>query len=314
MLSILEITAPVFGLVALGYAVVWRGLFSQSDLKVLGRYVMNIALPALIFSALTRTSISDAFHPEYIALYAAASLGSMGLSYLWFTLRPTGPARRAIAVTGAGCPNSGYLGFPILMLAFPNVAAQTLAMNVVTESLVMVPLAFLLLDLSRPREGQSMSKVLRGIFFDFIKRPMIIAMFLGMLVSGLGLELPVPLDRLTSIISGSTAAIALIVIGGSLKGLPLQGNVAMAAQIVVSKLLIHPLLAALLLVGTGAIGFNTLEPDFASALIISTAMPMFGIYGIIAQDYGHEGMASMALLGSVVLGFFTSSALLFFLV
>lgn len=313
MLEIIGITFPVFGLIALGYAVVWKGLFSQDDLKVFGKYVLNIALPALLFSALARNPISEVFQPEYIAIYGIASLGSMGLSYLWFTLRPTGPARRAIAVMGAGCPNSGYLGLPILMLAFPNVAASAISMNLIVENLVMVPLSLLLLDLSRPRDGQSMAKLLGGIFLGILKRPMIIGMILGMLTSIFGGHLPVPFERLTTLLAGSTAPIALMVIGGSLVGLPLQGNLSMALQIVVTKLILHPALAALTIMAWAALGLSGMDPTLAAALIVSASMPMLGIYAILAQDYGHAGMASMAMLGSVVFGFFTSSALLFLL-
>jgi len=49
------------------------------------------------------------------------------------------------------------------------------------------------------------------------------------------------------------------------------------------------------------------------ALILSAAMPMFGIYTVMAQDYGHEGLASIALLGATAASFFTLSGLLILL-
>ena len=48
----------------------------------------------------------------------------------------------------------------------------------------------------------------------------------------------------------------------------------------------------------------------AVAVILSAAMPMFGIYTLLAQDYGHEGIASIALLGATAGAFFTLSAFL----
>jgi malonate transporter and related proteins len=53
-----------------------------------------------------------------------------------------------------------------------------------------------------------------------------------------------------------------------------------------------------------------LSGDMAVAVILSTAMPMFGIYTLLAQDYGHEGLASLALLGATAGAFFTLSTLL----
>ena len=40
------------------------------------------------------------------------------------------------------------------------------------------------------------------------------------------------------------------------------------------------------------------------------ASPMFGIYPILAQKHGHDGLAAAALLGTTAASFFTISALL----
>ena len=54
MLDILGITFPIFATIALGYAAVRVGVFAQSDMKILGKYVLNIALPALLCAAVAR--------------------------------------------------------------------------------------------------------------------------------------------------------------------------------------------------------------------------------------------------------------------
>ena len=43
------------------------------------------------------------------------------------------------------------------------------------------------------------------------------------------------------------------------------------------------------------------------------AMPMMGIYAILAQRHGHEGLASAALLVGTMASFFTLSGLLWLL-
>jgi malonate transporter and related proteins len=49
------------------------------------------------------------------------------------------------------------------------------------------------------------------------------------------------------------------------------------------------------------------------ALVLMAAVPMMGIYPIIAQKHGHDAMAAAAQLGTTVASFFTLTSLLWVL-
>ena len=72
-----------------------------------------------------------------MGLYAAASLLVMALGLLWFH-RVQGMAldRAGICIMGVACSNSGYMSYPILLLAFPSLAPKVLAMCLMVENLV----------------------------------------------------------------------------------------------------------------------------------------------------------------------------------
>jgi predicted permease len=76
------------------------------------------------------------------------------------------------------------------------------------------------------------------------------------------------------------------------------------------KLLLHPaaMLAVLLL--CEAAGMVPMEPALRVGVVLTAACPMFGIYPILAQKHGHDGLAAAALLGTTVASFFTISGLL----
>ena len=57
MLDILGITGPIYIAIALGYAVTRAGLFSRADMRVLGKFVIHVALPAMLFNALSQRRI-----------------------------------------------------------------------------------------------------------------------------------------------------------------------------------------------------------------------------------------------------------------
>jgi malonate transporter and related proteins len=48
---ILSVLAPVFGLIGLGYGAVRLRYLGAEDIAALGRFVIKVALPALIFGA-----------------------------------------------------------------------------------------------------------------------------------------------------------------------------------------------------------------------------------------------------------------------
>ena len=308
--AILIITFPIFALIGVGYGAVRMGLFASSDMKVLGKYVLNIALPALLFNAVASRDLNDVLNLGYIAVFAVGGLLTVAVAFAWFTLQGTGPARRAIATMGAACPNSGFVGYPVMLLVFPDLAGVVLALNMVVENFLLIPICLMLLEASRDRQGKSLLRIAGRIILNVLRRPMVIGLILGLVVMLSGLQVPQMVTRLMDVLAASSSALALFVIGGSLVGLPVIGQRALAVQIMAAKLLLHPGITAVVLVCLPLIGLPVLSGDMATAVILSTAMPMFGIYTLLAQDYGHEGIASLALLGATVGAFFTLSALL----
>ncbi|WP_435312618.1 AEC family transporter [Primorskyibacter sedentarius] len=310
MVDIFAITFPIFALVVLGYLCVYLKVFRTADMRVLGQYVLNIALPALLFNAVATRRMTEIILPSYVVVFALGGLATMLLAYGISMLHGTGPARRAIATMGSACPNSAYIGFPMMMLLFPDSAGLILAMNLVVENFLLVPLSFALLELSRPRKGMSLWSSARHTLVGVLRRPLVIGLLSGVAVSVMGLPIPEALSRMLEMTAASTSAIALFVIGGTLAGLPIVGNRLLAGQIVFGKLILHPAMVALFLLALPMLGLPPLSPDLAVAVILSAAVPMIGVYTIIAQDYGHEGLASLALLGTTVGSFVTLNLLL----
>ena len=312
--SILSITAPIFALIGLGYASVYFKGFTSAEMRVFGRYVINIALPALLFNAVAQRDFSEVMDSGYMLTVILAGVMTMGAVYGWFALQGTGPARRAIGAMGATVPNTGYIGYPVLLLVYPDLAGAVLAMNMVVENFLIIPTALILLELSRPREKGGMMRLIRELALSLLRRPLIIGLTLGMAVSLFGVPVPEALVRLLGLIAASAAPIALFVIGGTLVGLPTKGNRAMAAQIAGAKLLLHPALTALAMALLAYGGLPVPQGDFATAAILSAAIPMFSIFTVLSQEYGHEGLASLTLLFATTAAFFTLSALLYVLV
>ena len=59
MLDILAITGPIYLAIALGYATTRWGVFARADMRVFGKFTLYLALPALLFNALSQRSVAE---------------------------------------------------------------------------------------------------------------------------------------------------------------------------------------------------------------------------------------------------------------
>ena len=313
MNDILGITFPIYAAVVTGYAVVRLGWFKPQDMAVLGKYVLNVALPALLFNAVAGRNLGEVLHPGYLLVMATGGLATIATAWLWFSVTAPDKPRRALAVMGATCPNSGFVGYPVLLLVLPDLAGVILALNFLVENILIIPLCLVLMDLAAGRGGGSPLRLVGKALFDLLKRPMVIGLLLGLAASASGLTLPAPVGRMMGMLAASAAALSLMVIGGSLVGLPMKGNKWLAGQIAAAKLLLHPAMIALTALALPLLGLAALSEEMRAAAILSAAMPMFGIYTVLAQERGLGGAASIAMLAATSGAFFTLSALLVWL-
>ncbi|GAB3375276.1 AEC family transporter [Azotobacter armeniacus] len=304
MLQILSITTPIFILIGLGFFAVRFNLISREQIRGLGSFVITFALPALVLKALSNNPFQEVMNWQYLLAYCGGSL-AIYLFGLLFALK----VRRepldtgAITALGMAVSNSGFVGYPIVAMLLGPAAAIGLALNMLVENLLIIPLSLILAEAGR-QQG-STAKVLRETAKRLAKTPLIIAMLSGLLLSLLEARLPAIPGKVVEMLASASAPVALFVIGGSLYGLKLNGLFAELRMIAVGKLILHPLAVFLLF---------SLLPDVDPVLMVAGVMfassPMMSIYPIFGQRFGVEGRCAAALLFTTVISFFTISLLI----
>ena len=307
--DILAITGPIYLAIALGYGFTRQGVFSRADMQVFGKFTLNLALPALLFNALSQRSVAEILNAQYLLAY---TLGSLLVIFggLWWARRVQGHSLSysSMMAMGMACPNSGFVGYPIMLLSFGPVAGVALALNMVVENFLLIPLLMAVADSQGGKPGEWKS-VLWQSLKNLVKNPMIIGIAGGFLFSLSGLQMPEPLGRTINLFAQASAALSLFVIGGSLVGLKVEGLKGPVAQITFGKLVLHPL--AMWAVLTWVVPID--DPALRAAALLTGALPMLGIYTILSQRHGHGTVSAAALLVTTVLSFFTLSAVLFVL-
>lgn len=312
MLDILAITGPIYLCILAGWASVRWDFFTKADMRVLGKFVLQIALPALLFNALASRPLAEVMRPGYLLTYTLGSLAVLLLGLWWSHQVQRKPlTESAYVAMGMTCSNSGYIGYPLMLLLFGPLGGVILALNLLVENLVKLPLLFTLAD-AGAHEGQRLSAVavLRQTAERLARNPMIIGIVLGFLVSLTGWTLPSVFSRFVALFSGAAGGLALFIIGGNLVGLQVRGLRRQVGLIAAGKLLLHPAAVWAAIVLLGWLGLPVPEGDLRAAAVLSAAMPMLGVYAILAQRHGHEGFAAAALLGTTAASFVSLNAIL----
>jgi predicted permease len=182
----------------------------------------------------------------------------------------------------------------------------------IVENLLLIPLAMALAEATSGRGGR-WHAVLRQSLASLARNPMVAGLVLGFVVSLLEWKPPLALERAIGMFAQTSAALSLFVIGGMLVGQQVRGMAKPMAQITAGKLLLHPLVMFVVVLGFEAVGVPPLEPYMRTGAVITAAVPMMGIYPILAQRHGRESLAAAAMLAATTASFVTVSLLLWML-
>jgi predicted permease len=291
-LNVLSVTAPIFLVIALGFTSARSGFLAPHATQALGAFVLRIAMPALIFKALASRPLAEVADLRLIAAYAGASALSFGSVFALFA---RGERRRAaMRALGAAAPNSGFVGFPIATLLFGPKAAVGLALCLIVENVLTLPLGLALAE-----SGAGLAPLAGRL----VRNPLLIAIAAGVVASLTGLAPPAPVARAIDVLAAAAPGAALIAIGGALVGLKIGGDLLDIVPVAAGKLALHPLL--MLVFASFAVGA---DPDVRSAMLVMSSAPAFSIYPLICRAYGQEKAGAAILLVETALAFPTMSA------
>lgn len=302
MLDILAITGPIFIVIAVGYAAVRAGLFSRADTRVLGAFVINIALPAVLFKALSQRSFGEVMNLTHLVAYALGSLVAFGVGVAVMRRWRREPmAKAAIVGMGMAMSNSAFIGFPVALQLFGQVAAVGLALALIVENLILLPLVIALAERADGQDAR-LGRVVAQTFKRLLRNPVVLAILAGFTASIVGLQLPAVAAKAIDMLALASAPVALFVIGGALVGQRMGGMVGELGLIAAGKLVLHPL-AVLMMFWL----LPPVDPVLQMAGVLFASAPMATLYPIIGQKYGQEGTCSAALVVATITSFITLS-------
>lgn len=273
---VLGAVLPVFGLVACGYLAGRFHIVSQASSQALNQFVYAFALPAMLFVAVYRGSLEEILSGAFLLAVIAATLGTAlaGFALSHFSGAP--PAESTMRALNASFANTGYLGIPLVTVAYGERAALPAALATVATNFVSFALAIVCLELFvNPRRG-SVRRALGGV----VRSPLIWPIALAVLLVGFEVKIPLPVERFASLLAAAAGPCALFAIGLFVSQLSIRAGAAASWQTTVLKLALHPLLMALLVFFVLRI-----DPLWAKIAVVCASLPLGATAFVLAQRY-----------------------------
>jgi predicted permease len=306
MLTPLLVVLPIFALILVGYAVRKAGLLGPHSTTELNRFVVYLALPALLFDIVAHTSWDAFYQPRFIAVFGLSSLIVFLGTALLRLRAPRHLADSTIDGLNAGYANTGFIGFPLCLVVFGQGSLAPTAIATLLTVCALFAVAIVMIEIGLQTEARRSRLVLK-VARSLATNPLVMAPVLGGLVAASGLALPESIETFLKLLGGAASPCALVALG-----LFLAQTTASTARdtpatllFVVLKLVLQPALALGLAV---AFGLSSLLTHIA---VVLAALPTGTGPFMLAEFYGREaGVTSKAILLSTVASLVTLSGYL----
>jgi predicted permease len=277
---ILSSVLPVFGLVLCGWVAGRMGLVGAGSSDALNQFVYYFALPAMLFAAVARGSLAQIFDLPFLAGVVAATLVCAAAGFAVSAWVSGGTAQEhTLRALNASFSNTGYLGIPLVTVAYGAEAALPAAMAAVATNVMLFAAGLTLLELFDRRHAEHGKGILVALLATG-RSPLIWPIALAIVLVALGVVLPSPVMRFVDLLAAAAGPGALFALGLFVSCQPVRAGMAAAWPGVAVKLVLHPLIAAAVFYGALAV-----DPLWAKVAVVGASLPLGATAFVLAQRY-----------------------------
>ena len=296
MFGLVEVILPVFMVVGFGYVAVWRGLVTDITIDALMGFAQKIAIPFLLFRAISTLDLGDGFQPALlVSFYTGAILcfaaGVLGSRFLFQR-----DWEDSVAI-GFAClfSNSVLLGLPISERAFgPDNLSANYAI-IAFHAPFCYGVGITAMEIIKAK-GAGVRVLVTKVASAMFKNALILGILAGVAVNISNVSLPLPVTDAIDLIVRTALPTALFGLGGVLYRYRPEGDFRIIAMVCGISLILHPIIVYSL----GSVA-GLSKPAFRSMVLTSAMAPGINAY-LFADMYGRARRvaASSVLLSTAV--------------
>ena len=305
MHAVLNAAVPIFALIFTGYICGRWGVLSPSATDSLNRFAIYLALPALMFLAMSRITPSQAAQLGFVLAFAGGIAITFALGFALSRSRGRRVATASIEALDASYSNVGFMGIPLCLLVFGADSLPAAVISTLLTACVLFLGAITIIEIDLHRGANSWLAA-RKVGMALIRNPLLLAPLAGLAVGLSGRGLLDPVERFVSLLGGAASPCALVCIGLFLAHERASTSDARSIGVLVGlKLVVQPAITALLVFYV----FHV-PPAWSRPAILLSALPIGSGPFMIAKLYDLQpGVTSGAILVSHVVSVVTVSVL-----
>lgn len=297
---LVALTAPLFLLVFVGYALGrWAG-WGASHADALARFVFGVAVPALLFQLMSDFSKLPRVDARLLIAYFGGcllvyALGRVAGAWLF---RMDGVGQSVFAMGGIFA-NNVLLGVPLAQVTLGPKAMPAISLVLVFNSLILWTLVTVSVEWAKERSFAlgKVAKTARSVVLN----PIIAAILLGTGWGFTGLQLPPVVNRTLGLVAAAAIPLSLIALGMSLAQYGARAGWRETAAITLLKLVAHPLAVYAL---ASALGLPAIETQ---AIVVLASLPVGANVYLMSRAFDAlQGPVSSSLVVSTALAALTT--------
>ena len=302
-----DATFPIFLVMVIGYILKQIGMLNDNFVTMANRFNFKVTLPFMLFRDIASVEISKVFDLKFV-LYCAI-VSSICFWGIW------GISKFAVkddSIRGAFVQSSFRSSAAVMGMAFINNIYGSSAMGplmiVGAVPLYNVYSVIVLTFEAQDEEGKRDKGKIKQALVNIVKNPIIDSIFLGLIVSLLGIHFPTIVNKTINSVAQLATPLALIVIGAGFEGRKAIAKIKPTCWAAAIKLVIQPLI---FLPVAAYMGFSG---EKIIAILIMLASPTTPSCYIMAKNMGHDGtLTSSTVVATTFLSSVTLTVYLFLL-
>jgi hypothetical protein len=302
-----NVTLPIFLVMVIGWVLRQIGMLDEHFVTIANKFNFKVTLPFMLFRDIAAVEIREVFDLKFVLFCAIAS--SICFWGIW------GGAKLFVkddSIRGAFVQASFRSSAAVMGLAFISNIYGSSAMGplmiIGAVPLYNIYSVIVLTFEAQNEDGARDTGKIKEACVNIVKNPIIIAIFLGLAASLIGLEFPTVINKTINSVAQLATPLALIVIGAGFEGRKALAKVVPTLWASALKLVIQPLIFLPVAAWMGFTGEKMV------AILIMLAAPATPSCYIMAKSMNNDGvLTASVVVATTLLAAFTLTFWIFLL-
>jgi len=267
MSALFSIVLPIFALIGAGGLARRFDILGPQAARELNRFVVYLALPALLFQIMSKAKWSDLNQPGFSGAFGLGCAFIFLVTVIVRLRRGRALADASLDGLNAAYANVGFIGFTLTSAAFGDWTLTPATISAIITVCILFAIALALIEAGGPTKAGPVGITLK-VGRALIRNPLVLSPLMGTAFAATGLHLHPGIERFLSLLSVAASPCALVSLGLFLGDVAKAPNWSCLSPLVLLKLVGQPLTTWLL----ARFAFH-LTPPMTSLAVVLAGLP-----------------------------------------